>query len=164
MGDLKNKLGNVEEDIQLLQLAEEDAKASDQDLIRFEESFRQLQLQQRLVLEGEVRRNKLDFLAEMGVVDNTQDLVDKALKTSLKREESLQIHLVKQKVGILYLFSHSSNLSCEKKIPKITDIYFSVLFRLLKSANLVSVSRKKAAVKSLFTFLFLKFFNLYKIF
>ena len=98
MGDLRENVEDVGEEIHIGILADEGAKASDQDLIRFEESFRQLQLQQRLTLEAEVRRNKFDELRKIGVVDNPQDLVDKVLKATPKRDESSQIHLICQKV------------------------------------------------------------------
>jgi hypothetical protein len=98
MGDLRESFEDVGDEIQIGILADEGAKAVDQDLIRFEEAFRQLQLQQRLTLEAEVRRNKLVELNKIGIVDNPQDLVDKVLKATLKRDESSQIHLICQKV------------------------------------------------------------------
>lgn len=102
MGDLRESFEDVGEEIQIGILADEGAKAADQDLIRFEESFRQLQLQQRLTLEAEIRRNKFDELKKIGVVDNPQDLVDKVLKATLKRDESSQIHLICQKVYAVF--------------------------------------------------------------
>lgn len=104
MGDLRESFEDVGDEIQIGILADEGAKAVDQDLIRFEEAFRQLQLQQRLTLEAEVRRNKLVELNKIGVVDNPQDLVDKVLKATLKRDESSQIHLICQKVNCCFDF------------------------------------------------------------
>lgn len=133
MGDLRENVEDVGEEIHIGILADEGAKASDQDLIRFEESFRQLQLQQRLTLEAEVRRNKFDELRKIGVVDNPQDLVDKVLKATLKRDESSQIHLICQKAitSCQLSLSHQKEGSSEANI-KYEDELASTSVELMK--------------------------------
>lgn len=91
------KLDDIGEDVQLASQADIAVLKEDDNVRKIDELLRQLQIQQRLLLEGEVRMRKFEHLKDTEKAQNPNELVDKFLQATVKNEENLQIHMVCQK-------------------------------------------------------------------
>lgn len=109
-----NKLEDIGEAIQLASQADLAVLKEDDNLKKFEDLFRQLQIQKRLMLEGDVRRRKIAHLQENENIKSSQEFAEKILQATVKNEESLQIHLVCQKAVEVCQFSLALQSAAEQ--------------------------------------------------
>ena len=94
---MNESIDNLRESIRLASQADSDAVKEDENLKTFEELLRQLEIQQRLILEGVVQKRKIKNLEEIRNVDDPQELMDKLKQASVKGEENMQIHMICQR-------------------------------------------------------------------
>lgn len=106
-----DKLGEA---IQLASQADSDAVKEDDNLKTFERLSRQLEVQQRLILEAVVQKRKTNILQEIKHIDNSQELIEKFQQASVKCEENLQIHCICQRA--LEASQYSLVLQSEKSV------------------------------------------------
>lgn len=91
------KFEDIEEAIQLASQEDLVAIKEDENLSRFEELISHLELQQRLMLEADVRREKITILKENENINDPQEITKKFLEAAVKSEEDLQINMLCQK-------------------------------------------------------------------
>jgi len=93
---MEESFDELGEAIQLASQADSDAANEDDNWKTFEELLRQVQVQQRLILEGNVQIRKIRSLSEKEDIKDYQELVEKFQKASVKSEESVQLYMICQ--------------------------------------------------------------------
>lgn len=88
---------NLGEAISLASQAELDDVKENNALKTFEELAQKLELQQRLILEGEIQKRKRANIKLNEDISSAEELVEKTHQATIKSEENMQIHMVCQK-------------------------------------------------------------------
>ncbi|KAK4037545.1 uncharacterized protein LOC123475235 [Daphnia magna] len=94
---MNKSIDKIGEAIHLAAQEDLDSMKDDSDVKKFEELIQKLELQRRLVLEGEVRKRKLANFKLNENVNSPQELVEKTQLATVKSEENMQLYMICQK-------------------------------------------------------------------
>ncbi|XP_046641322.1 uncharacterized protein LOC124326487 [Daphnia pulicaria] len=99
MGEMEKSFNELGEDIYYASQADTEfvnAENEDDSLKTFEELARLVEVQQRLIVEGDLQLRKIGSLSENEEIKDTDELVDKIQKASVKIEEGTQLYMIFQ--------------------------------------------------------------------